>query len=129
MQFLKMLRALFVTFYTLYSLYNFYSFILTHYTHNVHILYFLYVRFMDVYTFNCDVTAAFWVADGNELTFHVSANRFLRNMVRAIVGTLVDVGLGKLSKEEFRSIIESKNRLNVCNKLTNHYLLLKLKID
>jgi tRNA pseudouridine38-40 synthase len=66
----------------------------------------------DVYTFNCDVTAAFWVADGNELTFHISANRFLRNMVRAIVGTLVDVGLGKLSKEEFRSIIESKNRGN-----------------
>jgi tRNA pseudouridine38-40 synthase len=66
----------------------------------------------DVYTFNCDVTEAFWVAIGNELTFHISANRFLRNMVRAIVGTLVDVGLGKLSKEEFRSIIESKNRGN-----------------
>ena len=66
----------------------------------------------DVYTFNCDVTEAFWVVDGNELTFHISANRFLRNMVRAIVGTLVDVGLGKLSKEEFRSIIESKNRGN-----------------
>jgi tRNA pseudouridine38-40 synthase len=66
----------------------------------------------DVYTFNCDVTEAFWVANGNELTFHISANRFLRNMVRAIVGTLVDVGLGKISKEEFRSIIESKNRGN-----------------
>tara|TARA_B110000240_G_scaffold178175_1_gene207384 strand:- start:75 stop:800 length:726 start_codon:yes stop_codon:yes gene_type:complete len=66
----------------------------------------------DVYTFNCDVTEAFWVAIGNELTFHISANRFLRNMVRAIVGTLVDVGLGKVSKEEFRSIIESKNRGN-----------------
>lgn len=66
----------------------------------------------DVYTFNCDITEAFWVANENELIFHISANRFLRNMVRAIVGTLVDVGLGKISKEEFRGIIESKNRGN-----------------
>tara|TARA_B100000795_G_C22797949_1_gene440336 strand:- start:2062 stop:2787 length:726 start_codon:yes stop_codon:yes gene_type:complete len=66
----------------------------------------------DVYTFNCDITEAFWKLEGSELTFHISANRFLRNMVRAIVGTLVDVGLGKISKEDFRSIIESKNRGN-----------------
>jgi tRNA pseudouridine38-40 synthase len=66
----------------------------------------------DVYTFNCDVTEAFWESEGSELTFHISANRFLRNMVRAIVGTLVDVGLGKISKEDFRNIIESKNRGN-----------------
>lgn len=66
----------------------------------------------EVYTFNCDVTEAFWKQKDNELTFYISANRFLRNMVRAIVGTLVDVGLGKISKEDFRSIIESKNRSN-----------------
>ena len=66
----------------------------------------------DVHTFNCNVTEAFWVQKENELTFHISANRFLRNMVRAIVGTLVDVGLGKISIEEFRKIIESKNRGN-----------------
>ena len=66
----------------------------------------------DVYTFNCNVTEAFWVLNGSELTFHISANRFLRNMVRAIVGTLIDVGLGKISKEDFRGIIESKNRGN-----------------
>ena len=64
----------------------------------------------EVYTFNCDVTEAFWKQNGNELTFYISANRFLRNMVRAIVGTLVDVGLGKISVEGFRKIIESKNR-------------------
>ncbi len=66
----------------------------------------------EVYTFNCDVTEAFWQQKGDELTFHVSANRFLRNMVRAIVGTLIDVGLGKLSIDDFRKIIESRNRGN-----------------
>jgi tRNA pseudouridine38-40 synthase len=66
----------------------------------------------EVYTFNCDVTAAFWKQEGHLLTFHISANRFLRNMVRAIVGTLVDVGLDKISINDFRQIIESKNRSN-----------------
>jgi tRNA pseudouridine38-40 synthase len=65
-----------------------------------------------VYTYNCDVTEAIWKQNGKELTFYISANRFLRNMVRAIVGTLVDVGLGKITKEDFRQIIESKSRSN-----------------
>lgn len=58
----------------------------------------------------CDVTEALWVQDGANYTFHVTANRFLRNMVRAIVGTLLEVGYGKLTKEQFRAIIESENR-------------------
>lgn len=66
----------------------------------------------EVYTFNCNVTEAFWQQEGNLLTFYISANRFLRNMVRAIVGTLVDVGVGKITVENFREIIESKNRGN-----------------
>jgi tRNA pseudouridine38-40 synthase len=66
----------------------------------------------DVYTFNCNVTEAIWKQCDNELTFHISANRFLRNMVRAIVGTLVDVGLGKITVEDFEEIIKSKNRSN-----------------
>ena len=66
----------------------------------------------DVHTFNCTVTEAIWKLDGEELTFYISANRFLRNMVRAIVGTLLDVGLGKKTVEDFRNIIESKNRSN-----------------
>ncbi|TMM32074.1 tRNA pseudouridine(38-40) synthase TruA [Polaribacter aestuariivivens] len=66
----------------------------------------------EVYTFNCDVSEAFWKQEGDLLVFHISANRFLRNMVRAIVGTLVDVGLGKITKKDFRAIIESKNRSN-----------------
>ncbi|PQJ71882.1 tRNA pseudouridine(38-40) synthase TruA [Polaribacter butkevichii] len=66
----------------------------------------------DVYTYNCNVTEALWKQDGKELVFYITANRFLRNMVRAIVGTLVDVGLGKITKDDFRKIIESKNRGN-----------------
>ncbi len=64
----------------------------------------------DVHTFNCTVTKAEWVKNGNELTFHINANRFLRNMVRAIVGTLIDVGLEKITVDDFKKIIESKNR-------------------
>jgi tRNA pseudouridine38-40 synthase len=66
----------------------------------------------DVKTFNCDVTEAKWILVGNNLTFHITANRFLRNMVRAIVGTLVDVGKHKITKEDFRNIILSKDRSN-----------------
>jgi len=66
----------------------------------------------EVYTFNCDITEAYWIQNKNELIFHISANRFLRNMVRAIVGTLLDVGLGKISIKDFKQIIESKNRAN-----------------
>ena len=66
----------------------------------------------EVKTFNCLVTEAVWKQDGNLLTFYISANRFLRNMVRAIVGTLVDVGSGKITIEDFRNIILSKDRSN-----------------
>lgn len=64
----------------------------------------------DVRTFNCDVSEAFWVKEGNKLVFTITADRFLRNMVRAIVGTLTNVGLGKLSVEDFRTIIEGRDR-------------------
>jgi tRNA pseudouridine38-40 synthase len=66
----------------------------------------------EVKTFNCTVTKAVWEQEENLLVFHISANRFLRNMVRAIVGTLVDVGLEKITIEDFRNIILSKNRSN-----------------
>jgi tRNA pseudouridine38-40 synthase len=66
----------------------------------------------EVKTFNCNITEAKWIQQGNELTFHISANRFLRNMVRAIVGTLVDVGKHKITQEDFRHIILSKDRSN-----------------
>ena len=64
----------------------------------------------DVKTNNCRITHAAWTLSGNELVFEITADRFLRNMVRAIVGTRVEVGRGKLSIEDFRSVIEARDR-------------------
>jgi len=64
----------------------------------------------DVNTFNCSIMKAVWTLEDKHLIFHIKANRFLRNMVRAIVGTLIEVGLGKKTVEDFRKIIESKKR-------------------
>ena len=63
-------------------------------------------------TFLCDITAAKWIQEEHLLVFHISANRFLRGMVRTVVGTLLDVGLGKTTLKEFEEIIESKDRRN-----------------
>jgi tRNA pseudouridine38-40 synthase len=58
----------------------------------------------------CHISYAAWIVESDgTLRFTIRANRFLRNMVRAIVGTLVDVGRGKYSVEEFEDIIASKN--------------------
>jgi len=65
-----------------------------------------------VFTNNCKITRAEWVMENNKLVFHISADRFLRNMVRAIVGTLMAVGKGDIPPEAVRDIIESKNRSN-----------------
>jgi tRNA pseudouridine38-40 synthase len=64
----------------------------------------------DVKTNNCVVMHAEWKELGERLIFEVKADRFLRNMVRAIVGTLLEVGKGKLSVEQFKQIIEQKDR-------------------
>jgi tRNA pseudouridine38-40 synthase len=65
----------------------------------------------DVLTFNCSILEAHWKEETNDLlVFHIKANRFLRGMVRAIVGTLLEVGLGKISVSDFEKIILSKNR-------------------
>ena len=64
----------------------------------------------DVNTFDCTIFEAYWKNENDTLIFIISANRFLRNMVRAIVGTLVNVGLHKITLEDFSAIIESKNR-------------------
>jgi len=64
----------------------------------------------NVKTNNCNVTEAYWTYDDKLLRFRISADRFLRNMVRAIVGTLVCVGNGKTSIDEFTEIIEKKDR-------------------
>jgi len=64
----------------------------------------------DVFTYNCKITKAIWTKNGNHFVFTITADRFLRNMVRAIVGTLVNIGLGKIEVEELHTILESKNR-------------------
>jgi tRNA pseudouridine38-40 synthase len=66
----------------------------------------------DVKTNNCKITIAEWNESDDELVFTIKADRFLRNMVRAIVGTLIEVGRGKMDLNEFRQVIESKNRSN-----------------
>jgi len=58
----------------------------------------------------CKVTKAEWRRENGVLVFEISANRFLRNMVRAIVGTLIDVGRGKLTIGDFIAVVEAKNR-------------------
>jgi tRNA pseudouridine38-40 synthase len=64
----------------------------------------------DVKTFNCQLAHANWKQQGNQLVFTIAADRFLRNMVRAIVGTLVDLGLGKINLSDLETILASKNR-------------------
>jgi tRNA pseudouridine38-40 synthase len=58
----------------------------------------------------CTITGAKWEIDGHRLVFRITANRFLHDMVRAIVGTLVDLGQHKITLEDLRQIIESKDR-------------------
>ncbi len=64
----------------------------------------------DVNHFTCHVKLARWNQRGNSLVFTITANRFLRGMVRAIVGTLLDVGTGKMSVGDFKVILKSKDR-------------------
>lgn len=78
----------------------------------------------DVHTFNCTITEANWKRVNNQLIFSVKADRFLRNMVRAIVGTMINVGNGKTTLEEFRAIIESKNRSKAGFSVPAHGLFL-----
>ena len=64
----------------------------------------------DTFTNNCDITKAIWEQEGENFVFTISANRFLRNMVRSVVGTLLDVGYGKIEVEEIKTIIDKKDR-------------------
>ena len=64
----------------------------------------------DVKTNNCKIFQAEWKTENNQLVFTIKADRFLRNMVRAIVGTLLEVGKGKITVDDFRKIIERQDR-------------------
>ncbi|WP_345953637.1 tRNA pseudouridine(38-40) synthase TruA [Mucilaginibacter sp. PAMB04168] len=65
-----------------------------------------------VFTNNCKLMRTEWIRKNYGLVFHISADRFLRNMVRAIVGTCMMVGRHEIEPERIREIIESKNRSN-----------------
>ena len=87
----------------------------------------------DVNTFDCTIFEAHWTQEtdkqnNQKLIFTITANRFLRNMVRAIVGTLVYVGLHKITLEDFNNIIASKKRSNAGFSAPAHGLYLT-KID
>ena len=64
----------------------------------------------DVKTFDCVISEARWESYNDEINFYVSANRFLRGMVRAMVGTMLMAGEGKINAGQFRQILMSKDR-------------------
>lgn len=66
----------------------------------------------DVKTYQCAIKKAVWEKKEGKLIFTITADRFLRNMVRAIVGTLLDVGQGKCSIDDVKTILKSKDRVN-----------------
>ncbi len=78
----------------------------------------------DVFTFNCEIFEAEWKQEGEQLVFCVSSNRFLRGMVRALVGTLLEIGQGRLTKEEFKAIILQKSRHSAGRSVPAHGLYL-----
>ena len=79
----------------------------------------------DVKTYDCQIFKAKWVLNGDSLIFKIKADRFLRNMVRAIVGTLIEVGLGKINQKDFKVIIEKKDRQLAGFSVPAHGLYLK----
>ena len=80
----------------------------------------------DVKTTLCDVRTAKWVEESpGKWYFEITADRFLRNMVRAVVGTLVDVGRGRLSMEDFKAVVESKKRTEARESMPAHALFLE----
>ncbi|MGB7843372.1 MAG: tRNA pseudouridine(38-40) synthase TruA [Salinimicrobium sp.] len=78
----------------------------------------------DVKTYNCTIEYAFWEKSGDELIFHIKADRFLRNMVRAIVGTLLQIGIGKQEVQWMHEIIQSGDRSKAGASVPAHGLFL-----
>src|SRR4030095_8523496 len=69
-------------------------------------------RRTQVKTFQCLIETSEWKINGHGLEYHIAANRFLRGMVRGLVGTMLQAGRKKISLSEFRAVIESKNSFN-----------------
>ena len=75
-------------------------------------------------TNNCKIYKAHWEQEGSGLKFTISADRFLRNMVRAIVGTMVEIGSGKIQPHDLHTIITQKNRNSAGTSAPAHGLFL-----
>ncbi len=82
-------------------------------------------RNTDVKTFECKISASFFEANEQEIIYHVESNRFLRGMVRAIVGTLLLVGRKKITLQQFEEIILSKDCTNADFSAPAHGLFLE----
>jgi tRNA pseudouridine38-40 synthase len=78
----------------------------------------------DVKTYICDVLKANWERKEHKLIFSIQANRFLRNMVRAVVGTLIEVGLEKVRIDDFKNILASRDRSQAGYSVPAHGLYL-----
>ncbi len=78
-----------------------------------------------VKTNNCKIMEARWFEQDGLLVFRIKADRFLRNMVRAIVGTLLEVGKGRMSLDGFRAVIERKDRCQAGISVPAHALFLE----
>jgi tRNA pseudouridine38-40 synthase len=78
----------------------------------------------DVKTYNCDLTLAKWELSNDQLIFTIKANRFLRNMVRAIVGTMIQVGNKKINLKNFEQILISQDRTKAGPSAPAHALYL-----
>ena len=78
----------------------------------------------DVNHFFCEILEAEWIKKDEQIIFRVKANRFLRNMVRALVGTMVLVGKEKISSSDFEKILMSKDRTNAGPSAKAHGLFL-----
>ena len=79
----------------------------------------------DVKTYNCQLKEAYWRKEGNLLIFRITADRVLRNMVRAIVGTMIEIGRGRLSLEDLQQILLSKDRSKAGYSVPGHALFLE----
>ncbi|NOY48671.1 MAG: tRNA pseudouridine(38-40) synthase TruA [Chlorobi bacterium] len=78
----------------------------------------------DVKTYNCEIMNATWVIENDELVFTIKANRFLRNMVRAIVGTMIEIGTGKMKWAQLHDVIKSEDRSQAGASVSGHALYL-----
>lgn len=78
----------------------------------------------DVKTYNCNIMSVHFEQVDDELHFTIQADRFLRNMVRAIVGTLINIGLGKITLSNLHTIIQSKSRQEAGYSVPAHGLYL-----